>query len=281
MNMSIPVGSDSENVFATCCHKPNGKDSFYLSANTLIYVASGEFNLLINDKSVATVSTGECIFLRKDHHITLISNYINELGYNLAIFLFFPRQTLFDYYKTLYKWDLPKSVERSKKSFIIIPRSSLLKSLFDSFKPYWERGEHPEKHWLRIKVLEAIRLLLNLDESMFESLFDFSSQWKLDIMDFLEQNYKYDLTIEDIAKYTGRSVSTFKRDFCLLTELSPHDWIIKRRLHEARRLIKTTDWSIYKIMQNVGFKNFSHFSKRYHKLFNETPTESRQHDNIK
>ncbi len=273
--MSENISPETKEVFVTCYHKSSGESTCYVSENALVYVAAGKLKVLIDGAEAATFNEGECVFVRKDHRMTLINYAAEGIDHHLSVFLFFPRQILFDYYKTLHKWDLPTDVERSKKSFISISRSSLLTSLFESFKPYWEKGEAPEPHWLRIKVLEAIRLLLLLDKSVYASLFDFTSQWRLDIMDFMEKNYKYDLSVEDIANYTGRSVSTFKRDFKKFSELSPRNWIINRRLREAHRLILTTDWSVYKVMQNVGFKNFSHFSRRYHAHFGETPSETR------
>lgn len=56
---------------------------------------------------------------------------------------------------------------------------------------------------------------------MYPSLFDFTDPWKIDILGFMEKNYAYDLTIEDIAHYTGRSLATFKRDFKKVSDLSP------------------------------------------------------------
>lgn len=273
--MSEFIRPETNDVFATCYHESDGESTYYVSENALVYVGAGKMEVMIDGEAVATFNKGECVFVHKDHRMSLIYTSSEGVDHHLAVFLFFPRQILFEYYKTLHRLDLPTKVERSKKSFFAIPRSSLLTSLFESFKPYWEKGEVPEKHWLRIKVLEAIRLLLLLDKSVYASLFDFTGQWRIDILDFMEKNFKYDLSIEELANYTGRSVATFKRDFSKLSELSPRNWIIRRRLVEAHHLIKSTDWPIYKIMQNVGFKNFSHFSRRYHEFFGETPSETR------
>ncbi len=273
--MTQLITPQTSNVFATCFHKAGGESSFYVSENALVYVAAGILEVLIDGEKVATFGKGECVFVRKDHRMTLVNPTVAEIDHHLTVFLFFTRQYLFDYYKTLHKLDLPQSVERSKKSFLPIPSSSLLTSLFDSFKPYWEKKENPKSHWLKIKVLEAIRLLLLLDKSVYASLFDFTSQWRIDIMDFMEHNFKYDLSLSELANYTGRSLATFKRDFHKLADMSPANWIIERRLREAHHLIQSTDWSIYKVMETVGFKNFSHFSRRYRGRYGLTPTQTR------
>lgn len=56
-------------------------------------------------------------------------------------------------------------------------------------------------------------VLLNTNKNLYASVFDFTDPWKIDILNFLENNYMNDISIEEIANYTGRSLSTFKRDF--------------------------------------------------------------------
>ena len=265
-----------DDIFATCQLEAEGESSYLIRENALVYVARGSLDVLIDGITLTSVGENECVFVRKDHRMTLVHHPAENIGYHLSVFLFFPRQLLFEYYKTLHKADLPEKVERSKQCFLKIPKSSLLVSLFESFRPYWATGEAPEKHWLRIKVLEAIRLLLKQDKCIYASLFDFTSRWRLDILDFMEKNYKYDLSIEDMANYTGRSLATFKRDFSRLSDLSPRNWLTERRLKAARHLLSATDWPVYKVMKESGFKNFSHFSRCYREHFGETPSETRQ-----
>ena len=66
----------------------------------------------------------------------------------------------------------------------------------------------------------------------------FTDPWKIDILEFLESNYMNDISMEEIANYTGRSLSTFKRDFKKCSTLSPREWLIHRRLEAARELIR-------------------------------------------
>jgi transcriptional regulator GlxA family with amidase domain len=88
----------------------------------------------------------------------------------------------------------------------------------------------------------------------------------------LERNLKSDLSIEEIANYTGRSLSTFKRDFKKYSDLPPQKWIIKRRLEIARDMIRTGKHKVSEICYEVGFKNLSHFSKAYKEVYGVAPT---------
>ncbi|VDR34855.1 Uncharacterised protein [Alistipes sp. cv1] len=73
---------------------------------------------------------------------------------------------------------------------------------------------------LKLKMIEGTYVLLNTDRNLYASLFDFVDPWKIDI-DYLNENYMYDLSMEEIASYTGRSLATFKRDFAKVSDLPP------------------------------------------------------------
>ena len=98
------------------------------------------------------------------------------------------------------------------------------------------------------------------------------------IMDYLEHNYMNDICMEEMANYTGRSLSTFKRDFRKCSTLSPREWLIQRRLEAARELIRKGGRKVSEICFEVGFKNLSHFSKAYKATYGIPPTEDIQQE---
>ena len=97
--------------------------------------------------------------------------------------------------------------------------------------------------------------------------------WKIDIIGFLENNYTLELSIEDMARCTGRSTATFKRDFAKVSNLTPHCWLIKRRLRAARELLSNDEAaSVTEVCYRVGFKNLSHFSRCYKAEYGLAPS---------
>ena len=87
-----------------------------------------------------------------------------------------------------------------------------------------------------------------------------------------------DISMEEMANYTGRSLSTFKRDFRKCSTLSPREWLIQRRLEAARELIRKGGCKVSEICFEVGFKNLSHFSKAYKATYGIPPTEDIQQE---
>ena len=140
--------------------------------------------------------------------------------------------------------------------------------------PYLDAGVSPDENILKMKMAEGMFAILKTDENLYASLFDFVEPWKIDIVDFMEKNYMNDLTMEEMAYYTGRSLATFKRDFKKISSLTPQKWLIRRRLEAARELIQRGGRRVSEICFDVGFKNLSHFSKLYKETYGMAPTFS-------
>lgn len=273
--MSNTINLTTEDIMTPCYHEMTGESYLDVSEHAIVYVARGSMEVLVDGVKKTMIKEKECVFVRKDHRTMLVQRPSDDVGYHLSIVLFFPRNILFDFYKTLREDDLPKKKMGKRQSITAIAASPKVSSLFDSFKPYYEAGVRPDSDWLTIKVFEAVKLVLQNDENAYASLFDFTARWRIDIIDFMEKNYMYDLSIEQIAHYTGRSLASFKRDFKKISNLSPRAWLIRRRLHAAHYMLLSTEKNVKQVMAEVGFKNFSHFSKAYREHFGFTPTETR------
>ena len=86
---------------------------------------------------------------------------------------------------------------------------------------------------MELKLFAGTYTLLQFDDRFYPILFDFAHPWKIDILDFLNENYMRQLTIKEIAAFTGRSLSTFKRDFKKISPVSVRKWIARKRCGES------------------------------------------------
>lgn len=98
---------------------------------------------------------------------------------------------------------------------------------------------------------------------------------KINLADFMEKNYKCDMSMSEFARASGRSLSTFKRDFKQMSTLSPERWLTDRRLRAAYELLKRGR-RVSDACFDVGFKNVSHFSAIFKKKFGHTPGQARK-----
>ncbi len=163
--------------------------------------------------------------------------------------------------------------KRNKKSLTLLPANRPdIRSLFESILPYFESSAKPADELLQLKMTEGLYVLLNTDRNLYASLFDFTDPWKIDLLEFMNDNYMEELSMEEMASYTGRSLASFKRDFKKVSELSPLKWIINRRLEAAYDLIIQGRVNITDVCYTVGFKNLSHFSKVFKDKYGMAPT---------
>jgi AraC-like DNA-binding protein len=98
-------------------------------------------------------------------------------------------------------------------------------------------------------------------------LFDFSEPHKIDLEAYMNQHFSYNIPLAQFAKLTGRSLSTFKRDFVKIFNSTPQKWLQKRKLEMAHFLISQKNRKPADVYLEVGFENLSHFSTAFKKEF--------------
>lgn len=170
--------------------------------------------MLIEEKGKTTrLHRGDCAFIRKDFSVKMTKQAWNGEQFK-AIFLTFTPNFLRGFYNKLEPDSIPKDARRENVSLCKLPSNRPdIVSLFESMTPYFDSGIQPSEELLQLKMVEGMYVLLNTNKNLYASVFDFTDPWKIDILNFLENNYMNNISIEEIANYTGRSLSTFKRDF--------------------------------------------------------------------
>jgi len=234
------------------------------------YVYSGEM-LLDNGKEQIHVGKGECVFIPRDHHITMYKRTANGEKY-CGIFLMFTRNFLKEMYTKSEQYKAPANTPKLDLRVIKLPKTAEITSLFASMTPYFDPDVKPQDDLMQLKLQEGLLALLHIDKRFAPTLFDFNEPWKIDILDFMNKNYMYEFTMEELAHYTGRSLATFKRDFKKVSNLTPEKWLIRKRLEAAYDLMKEGRRKIADVYTEVGFKNQSHFSSAFKKMYGVSPT---------
>lgn len=94
-------------------------------------------------------------------------------------------------------------------------------------------------------------------------------------LNYIEQNFQNNITIEDIASVCGINRSYFGKIFRNSIGRSPQEFLMNYRMIKATELLKLTSLSIAEIGSAVGYENQLHFSRAFKSIYGVSPREWR------
>ena len=144
----------------------------------LNYVYSGEM-ILDNGTEKIHVRKGECVFIPRDHHITMYKRTYEGERY-CGIFLI-TRNSLREMYSKL-SLNIIKAKSKLPGGVIKLPKTVELASLFASMTPYFDPEVKPKDNFMELKLQEGLMALLAIDDRFVPTMFDFNEPWKIDIL---------------------------------------------------------------------------------------------------
>lgn len=100
-------------------------------------------------------------------------------------------------------------------------------------------------------------------------------------VEYIKNNYSYDIRISDIAKYIGIDRTYLYRLFIQEENISPKKYVTKYRLEMAMRLLKQGDRNVTEIALSCGFKDTPSFCKHFRSNLNMTPSQYKDRFRIK
>lgn len=95
------------------------------------------------------------------------------------------------------------------------------------------------------------------------------------VVDYIEGNLSGSLSLDGIAAATNYSKYHLYRCFTQEATMTVGDYISRRRLTEAARMLVFTDWSILDVATSVGFGSQQAFSAAFKRMFKKTPCQYR------
>ena len=94
-------------------------------------------------------------------------------------------------------------------------------------------------------------------------------------INFIEQNFQNNISIEEIAAVCGINRSYFGKIFRNAVGRSPQEFLMNYRMVKATELLKLTSLSIADIGSAVGYENQLHFSRAFKGIYGVSPRECR------
>lgn len=97
-----------------------------------------------------------------------------------------------------------------------------------------------------------------------------------DVLEYIRENLDTPITIQKLAEIADLNPTYFSNIFSKLMRISPIQFINKRRIEEAQKLLLVTDETLYQIAQKIGFTDEYYFSRIFKKIVGISPNQYRK-----
>jgi transcriptional regulator GlxA family with amidase domain len=96
------------------------------------------------------------------------------------------------------------------------------------------------------------------------------------VLDRMNVDLAADLDLNILAAESGYSRSHFLRTFRAAMGCSPHRWLIRLRVEQAKAILRKNSISLIDIALDCGFSSHAHFSKTFRQIVGVTPSDYRR-----
>lgn len=96
------------------------------------------------------------------------------------------------------------------------------------------------------------------------------------VFDFIEANLDKEIRLTSLASAANMSLYYFATLFRQSTGLSPHQYVLIRRIERAKQLLRSTKLSVLEVGLNLGFEHQNNFARAFRRVTGTTPTHFRR-----
>jgi AraC-like DNA-binding protein len=90
-------------------------------------------------------------------------------------------------------------------------------------------------------------------------------------LEFVESNLAADPSVADLARASSMSISSFARAFKRTLGVPPHQWLLRRRIEKAKRMLRSSNEPLADIAVACGFADQSHLTRVFVRYVGATP----------
>ncbi len=156
--------------------------------------------------------------------------------------------------------------------------NTYLENFFQSMLVYFRDKKQPPDSIIKLKLKELLlNIVYNCDDQLLVSyLMYIRNNSNPSLTHIMETNFCFNLKLEEFAKLTYRSLSTFKRDFQNHYNTTPGKWLLDKRLNYAANLLAGGNLNVSQIAFDSGFEQAAHFSRVFKNKFELSPVNYRE-----
>ena len=244
--------------------------------NYIIYVVEGR-KIWHTSHGSYDLQAGSCVLVRKG--ACIVEQFFDT---PFCLIMFFVPDDFMRHVLISKSSPIHISYERYQP-VIPIATTETVRAFLLSMMPHFETNRAPDKSLLELKFRELILTIAD-DPANGELLSYFTSLLQdppsVTLQRIMDDNFCFNLKLEQFAQLSNRSLSAFKRDFQKQYNTTPGKWLMEKRLHHANYLLTHLGKTVSEASFESGFENPSHFSRSFRQFFGVTPASVKQQISI-
>ena len=261
---------DGGSIIDQCIVTAGERGTFFLEQHLLYVVLGGSVKLTCG-RQTWTVGKNEMILLRRAQSVSYEKQGSEETGL-FESQLFAINDELLKDFLTSQQVQIPQMTEELGAQ--VSPMSDRLVAYCWSLSPYFNDPSQVNPGLLRLKVMELLYNVMDCSKNIFRQMLQLRQPVKTDIHRVIEENYTSPISLDELAYLSGRSLSSFKREFQNIYGESPARWIREKRLSKAQQMLRSSSLSVADVAYSLGFENPTHFSRIFKQQYGYAPSQS-------
>lgn len=227
-----------------------GEQDYHIIA--IILGGSAKYRM---NKKTFTVQKGDVLFFRQGTHYN--AKVISQEPWEHIVIAFRTREELNDF--------LPDGATK-------VSHSNRFRELFRQAYGVWSECGIGYKIQTKAVIHQLLFALIQENVSQIIGT-NAALQALKAASDYVEQNYREKITVEELAKISGYSPSHFTRVFTKIYDTSPIQYVNQIRIMHAKNLLRTGQYTIAQIAQECGFSNVYYFTRCFKQITGTTPAK--------
>ena len=237
---------------------------YFKNSNATIFTAENKIQ----------IKSKEAVLLRcGNYYLDLLRKSDNDKIEIIAVHLY-P-----EILKKIYIKELPALIKKRNftKESQLIASENIISKFIESLEFYFQNPFLVNDDLLELKIKELILLLVQTKnaDSILALITDLYSSKSVDLKEVVESHLYSNLSVDELAKLSNLSLSSFKREFKKEFNDSPNNYIISKKIEKAKELLHISEMGIGEIAYEIGFNDPLYFTRIFKKKVGVTPSTFR------
>lgn len=239
----------------------------------------GERNVFFNNRKY--VLTGGCLFIIEPFVLHMTTN--SEEAVCSRDIMNFKKETLSGF---LSEKEIDELGKKLGSCIIQLNEEQIqtIKGLFEEIQMYWHRYLQGEKYCEKLSYIAVYRLIdmvLYFKSQLsgiinLQSLEVVTNSEIFRVLNFIEENYAQEITLDQMVEYSHMSKSSFYRAFKKITGDTFGNYLLRYRLSKAHKLVVETNMAFKNIAGRTGFTSTANMTRVFRQQYGMPPSKFRK-----